>query len=103
MITAANIIGNSVKIVSTKPHLVERITREILKVQKAKYLNKGVPSPECRNVAIGQAIDSFEKFFDKIEDKADVIRFVKKQLNNPREKVAKKAGRFIRKHAVTTV
>lgn len=98
MVTAANIVGSSARIALAKPDLVEPIAREILKVEKAKYQNKGALSPECRNVAIGQAIDSFDEFFEMIENKAAVIRFVKRQLKNTREKVAKKAGKFIRKH-----
>ena len=99
MVTAANIIGSSAKIALAKPELTGRITREILKVEKAKYQRHNEPSPECRNVAIGQAIDSFEKFFEQIDDKKAVIAFVKRQLKNTRKQVAKKAERFIRKHA----
>lgn len=99
MVTASNIIGSSAQIALAKPELTKPITREILKVQKAKYERKGKPSPECRNVAIGQAIDTFEQFFEQIDDKASVCRFVKRQLKNTRKQVAKKAERFIRKHA----
>ena len=60
MITAANIIGSSATIARFKPSLIDAITREILKVEKAKYKLKGCLSPECRNVAIGHAIDSFD-------------------------------------------
>jgi hypothetical protein len=98
MITAANIIGSSAKIARAKPELTERITREILKVEKAKYKNKGALSPECRNVAIGHAIDTFDKLFDQIGDKATVITFVKRQLKNTRKPVVKKSERFLRKH-----
>jgi hypothetical protein len=98
MITAANIIGSSAKIALAKPKLSRRIVREILKVEKGKYESKGAPSPECRNVAIGHAIDSFEQFFEWIDDKAAVIAFVKRQLKNSRTSVVKKAERFLRKH-----
>ena len=98
MVTAANIIGGSAKIALAKPELTQRITREILKVEKAKYENKSAPSPECRNVAIGQAIDSFDGFFHQIDNKAKVIAFVKRQLKNSRSQVVKKAERFLRKH-----
>ena len=98
MITAANIIGSSAKIARAKPELIERITREILKVEKGKYKNKGALSPECRNVAIGHAIDTFDQFFDQIDDKSAVVAFVKRQLKNARKSVVKKAERFLRKH-----
>ncbi len=99
MITAANIIGSSPRIVAAKPHLEGRITAEILKVEKAKYKVDGRPSPECRNVAIGHAIESFAQFFDRVEDKPAVLQFVKKQLQNSRPAVVKKATQFLRKHA----
>ena len=98
MVTAANVIGSSAKIALAKPELTERIAREIPKVDKAKYQRKGFPSPECRNVAIGQAIDSFERFFEQIDDKAKIVAFVKRQLRNTRKQVVKKAERFLRTH-----
>lgn len=101
MVTAANIIGSSGRIALARPELTERIVREILKVEKAKYERHGRPSPECRNVAIGQAIDAFDRFFDQVEAKAAVIRFVKRQLANPRKPVVKKAERFLRRHGAT--
>ncbi len=98
MVTAANVIGSSAKIALAKPELTQRIAREILKVDKARYQSKGLPSPECRNVAIGHAIDSFERFFEQIDDKAKIVAFVKRQLRNTRKQVVKKAERFLRKH-----
>jgi len=99
MVTAANIIGNSEKIVRAKPELADAVTKEILKVEKSSYLNKGDPSPECRNVAIGQAIDAFDQFYDLVGPKTKVMNFVKRQLTNTRKQVAGKAERFIKKHA----
>jgi hypothetical protein len=99
LVTAANTIKSSVKIALAKPELTEAITREIIKVEKAQYQRHGKLSPECRNVAIGQAIDSFDKFFEQIDDKKAIIAFVKRQLKNTRKQVVKKAERFIKKHA----
>ena len=96
MVTAANIIGSSVKIVRAKPMLADSITREILKVEKANFLHKGIPSPECRNVAIGQAIDALDGFFDFIGPKTKVINFIKRQFGNTRHQAVKKAERFMR-------
>jgi hypothetical protein len=98
MVTAANIIGSSLTIARAKPMLTDAITHEILKVDKAKFLLKGKKSPECRNVAIGHAISAFDGLFDKITDKADVLKFVKHQLKNTRKPVAKKAEQFLRIH-----
>ena len=98
MIAAANIIGSSITIVQAKPALTDAITHEILKVEKAKFLLRGQPSPECRNVAIGHALNALDGFFDKIIDKADVLKFVKRQLKNMRKPVARRAEQFMRKH-----
>jgi len=97
LITAANVIGSSVKIALAKPRLVEKITKEILKVEKAKY-----KTTECRRIACGHAIKSFDQFFHKIKNKEPVVKFVKKQLKNKRAAVQKKAAKFIRKHKIKT-
>lgn len=99
MVTAANVIGSSGKIVRAKPALADAITKEILKVENANYLNKGELSPECRNVVIGQAIDAFDQFYERIGPKNRILNFVKRQLKNTRKQVVKKAERFIRNHS----
>lgn len=101
MVTAANVIGGSAKIAMAKPGLAERIVKEILKVEKCKYYHKGELSGECRNVACGAAIETFDVIYDIIEDKQVVNRFVKRQLKNPRAKVAKKAEKFLKKYGTT--
>jgi len=98
MVTAANIIGSSARIALAKPELTQRITREILKVEKAKYKSHGALSAECRNIAVGHAIEAFDTFFEQIDDKAAVVAFVKRQLKNTRKQVVKKAEQFGRKH-----
>jgi hypothetical protein len=100
MVAAANVIGNSWKIALAKSQLIPFITEKILAVQKARYEHKGKLSSECRNVVIGVAIDSFAKFYDKIEEKETVINFVKKQQKNSRPQVVKKAQSFLKKLAV---
>ncbi|MEJ2109967.1 MAG: hypothetical protein P8Z37_08645 [Acidobacteriota bacterium] len=96
LIPAANIIGSSARIARFKPELAEKITKEILKVEKAQFFSKGAPSPECRNVAIGQAIDAFNQMYEHLTRKAGVTNFVKRQLTNTRKQVVKKAERFLR-------
>jgi hypothetical protein len=101
MVTAANLIGSSPKIARAKPHLAQRITQEILKVEEAHYERHGSPSPECRHVAIGHALDAFDQFYDLIDDKAAILAFAKRQLQNTRKQVARKAERFLRAHVAT--
>jgi hypothetical protein len=99
MITAANIIGSSARIMRAKPQLADAIVREILKVRNARYFLKGKLSPECRNVAIGHAIDTFDQVFDALRMKTEAMEFVKAQSGNTRKQVAQKAERFVRKHS----
>jgi hypothetical protein len=89
------VIGSAAEIALAKPELAGEITKEILKVKDAKYKTE-----ECRNVAIGHAIESFEQFFGQIENKEPVIRFVKEQTKNTRNAVRKKAEKFLKKHAI---
>jgi len=92
LITAANVVGGGAKIASAKPHLADRIVRELLKVEKAQY-----KTTECRNVALGHAIKAFDQFFDQIRDKKPVIAFVRRQLENTRNATRKKAEAFLKK------
>jgi hypothetical protein len=93
LIVAANIIGSAAKIALSRPELSDRITAELFKVEQAQY-----QTDECRNIALGQAIDSFDKFFEQIGDKEGVRRLVNKQLKNTRKSTAKKAEQFLKKH-----
>jgi hypothetical protein len=93
MIPAANVIGMAPTIVRAKPGLTGRVVAEILRVQNAKYATR-----ECRNIALGHAIKSFDAIFERIEDKAPVVDLVKKQLRNTRPATRKKAELFLRKY-----
>ena len=97
LITAANVIGGAAKIALAKPKLTEKITKELLKVEKAEY-----QTTECRNIALGHAIKSFDQFFDQIEDKEPVIELVKKQTENTRSGTGKKAEKFLKRHRIKT-
>jgi hypothetical protein len=94
MITAGNIIGSAAKIARVKPHLTQKIIHEILRVEKAHY-----QTDECLNIACGHAIDSFSKFYDVIEDKNEVNKFITKQLLNTRVAVRKRAEKFFKLHS----
>ncbi len=95
LIPAGNVIGSAAKIALAKPHLTDRIAKEILKVEKAKY-----QTTECRNIALGHAIKSFDQFFDRITDKEPAIKLIRKQLNNTRNATRKKAEKFLQKHSL---
>jgi len=94
MITAANVVGAAGKIALAKPHLADQIARALLQVEAATYQTK-----ECRNVVTGHAIESFDLFFVHLKKPQPVVEFVKRQLNNRRDAVKKKAARFLKRYA----
>jgi len=94
LITAANTVGAGARIAGARPDLAERIATEVLKVERGSY-----QTPECRNIAIGQAILSLDRFFPNLRRKRRVIEFVRRQLANRRPATRKKAERFLAKWA----
>lgn len=94
MVGAANAIVAAAGIAQAKPHLADRIVKKILKVERASYQR-----PECRNVAIGHAITSFDKWFGHVKSRRPVLAFVARQLDNPRPATRKKAQRFLKRWA----
>jgi len=92
LITAGHVVDNSGKIALSKPDLQDKITDELLKVEKVP-----LPTSECRNILIGKAINAFNVYYNEVDDKDKVISFVKRQLNNPRKATKNKAEKFLRK------
>ena len=97
MIGAANAIAAAASIALAKPHLADRIVKEILKVERASYA-----TPECRNVAIGHAIKAFDRLLGHVKNRRPVLAFVTRQLDNPRPATSKKAGTFLKRWATST-
>ena len=96
MIGAANAIAAAASIALAKPHLADRIVKEILKVERATYA-----TPECRNVAIGHAIKSLDTLLGLVRNRRAVLAFVTRQLDNPRAATSKKAGTFLKRWATS--
>jgi hypothetical protein len=92
LITAGHVVDGSGKIVLSKPELADRITEKLLKVEEIP-----LPTSECRNILIGKTINAFGMYFHKIENKDEIIAFVKRHLNNSRNATRKKAERFLTK------
>lgn len=92
LITAGHVVDNSGKIALAKPELQDEITKELLKVEKIP-----LPTEECRNILIGKTIKAFDVYYDEIKDKDEIISFVKRQLNNPRNATRTKAETFLKR------
>ncbi len=95
MVTVASVVGHSGKIALAKPHLIQKITNELLKVESISTTPH--LTEECKRVIAEKAIGSFDLFFDQIEAKEKVISLVKKCLDSPRRTLKTKAEDFLRK------
>ena len=95
MVTVANVVGNSAKIVLAKPYLAQRITLQLLKVKDIKVTPH--LTEECKLVIAEQAIKTFDTFFGHIEAKEQVIAFTKKQLDSSRTSLREEAQVFLKK------
>lgn len=96
MITAANVIENTWKIIKYYPDLEPQITGRLLAVEGNVYTHKGKESSECKNIVIGAVIKCFSTYYALSACKNDMIEFVKRQKNNPRKRVAKTAADFLK-------
>jgi hypothetical protein len=94
LITAGHVIAGSGVIVKSKPYLEDKITASVLDIE-----NIPLPTEECRNIAKGHAITVFGDYFNYIGNKARVIEFIRKELNNTRNSTRKKAEKFLTKWA----
>ena len=89
MITIGHVVDNSGKIAKAKPHLTQKITSELLQLEKmptTPHLTQ-----ECKNILLGKTISAFSTYFGQIENQKNVISFVKRQLNNTRNATRVKA------------
>ena len=95
MVTVANVVGHSGKIALAKPHLIPKITNELLKVEKISTTPH--LTEECKRVIAEKAIESFDLFFDRTDTKEKVISFVKRHLNSPRRTLKAEAENFLKR------
>jgi len=95
MVTVANVVRYSGKIALAKPHLTQKITDELLKVENISTTPH--LTEECKRVIAEETIESLDLFFDRIDTKDKVISFVKRQLNSPRKTLKTKAENFLKK------
>ena len=96
MVIVANLVGHSGKIAIAKPHLIEKITNELLKTEH--ILITPHLTEECKRVIAEQAIKSFYMFFDGVERKDKVIAFVERQLKSSRKSLHDEAEKFLKKY-----
>jgi hypothetical protein len=89
MVSAANAIRGAGQIARCRPDLLDRIIPAILEVERAIY-----ETSECRNVAIGQALDALRELGPSVCRRPAVAGFVRRQRTNTRAAVARCAARM---------
>ena len=92
LIDANSVIAAAPAIALAKPHLADQIAACILNVSRANYATR-----ECRNIAIGRAIDSFDGLIMLVKQREPITEFVRRQLRNPRPATRRRAERFLKK------
>jgi hypothetical protein len=92
LVTAANTIGGATQIARAKPALRTRVVKAILEVEEGNY-----KTAECRNVAIGRAIDAFDQLYEDSRQKHTIEMFVQRHLGNRRVPTRKRAAQFAHK------
>ena len=90
-ITSMYLVKSSGKIAKSKPHLITKITKILLNIEKIH------PGKQIELVK-SAVIESFSDYFEKIENKKEVIAFVKKQTNSDSPKTRKIAKDFLNKY-----
>ncbi len=98
MVTVANVVVNSAKIVQAKPYLVPQITTELLRVQEI-HMTPHL-TEECTRVIAEKAVKCFDKFFNimSAKEKTEVVAFVKRQLDSSRVSLRREAQLFLKRH-----
>jgi hypothetical protein len=95
MVTVANVVGNSGKIALAKPYLIEKITEKLLQLENLSTMPH--LTTECKRVIIEHAIKSFDLFYPQIQQKENVLSFVKKYLKSSRKSLKKEAEGFLKR------
>jgi hypothetical protein len=91
VVTANYLAGVSGKIAEAKPELQTKITRKLLSIDETHH------DPERRDLIKSYAIKSFSEYFKESKDKAEIVKFVEKQLDCKSPKTRKIAKDFLKK------
>jgi hypothetical protein len=92
LVTAANILENSGRIARNRPDMAERITQELLDVDRIP-----LPTPECREVARGKVLTAFAEYIDILKNNPGANDFIVRCTNSRRPSVKKRSEALVRK------
>jgi hypothetical protein len=66
-------VAGGLRIAAAKPHLASQIARRILNVEAAGYAR-----PECRNIAIGHALQACRRIAALVRDTRTMYAFARR-------------------------
>jgi hypothetical protein len=92
VIPAAHVARNSGKIVRAKPELESKITDKLLSIDRTHHKSGH------KELIKSEAIQAFNEYFDKANDKERIVEFVSRQLKSRSPKTRKKAKEFLEGH-----
>lgn len=96
MVTVANVVAFSEKIIQNKPYLADRIASELVKVENLKITSH--LTEECKLVIAEKAIRTFNTLLNFVKNKAILLVFAEKHQNSSRISLQKTAQAFIIKY-----
>jgi len=91
VIPSSHTAKNSGKIATAKPNLQTKITNKLLSIDETHH------KPERKDLIKGYAIEAFNEYFQKAENKKEILEFVKNQLKSKSPTTIKKAKEFLKK------
>jgi hypothetical protein len=94
MVTVANVVVFSEKILQNKPYLADWIALELLKVKNLKITPH--LTNECKLVIAEKAIQTFNTLIRYTKNKSALIKFVEKYQNSTRSNLNKTAQTFLK-------
>lgn len=93
VMTAGHLAANLGTIAKVKPNLREKLTNVLLNIDKTHH------ELSRKDLIKAYVIESFNEYFNEIEDKGEVIEFVKAQLDSKSPKTRKAAEKFLKKYS----
>jgi hypothetical protein len=90
-IPAAYVARSAATIAKAKPELISEITEKLLGIDETHH------DPQRRDLVKSDIIEAFDEYFEKAENKKQIIAFIKQQLNCDSPKTRKIAAKFLKK------
>ena len=89
VIVAGHVAGNAGKIARAQPQLQQKIIHQLLHIDATQQKHK--------DLVKAYAIEAFDEFFDQIENKQEILAFVKQQVHCTSPKTKTIAASFLKK------